>query len=142
MTERKVSIKKLKSMSSNAREEASEFWQDFRSFAFKGDVLDLAVGVVIGTAFNKIVQSLTNDVIMPIFGAVIGNSAFSDLYINLSNDQYANLSDATAAGAPVIKYGLFITNILDFFIIALSLYVVIRFVLRKRKEEKLEEAKK
>lgn len=112
------------------------FWQDFRAFAFKGDVIDLAVGIVVGGAFNKIVESLTKDVIMPVFGRILGNAAFSELYINLSDNVYANLAEATAAGAPVIKIGQFITTIVDFFIISLTIYVVLRFVLKqKRKEE-------
>src|SRR6185369_17160473 len=91
--------------------------------------------------FNKIVQSLTNDIIMPIFGKILGNSAFSDLYINLSDKQYSNLADAAADGAPIIRYGLFINSIIDFLIIALTLFIVLKFILRKKKEEEVKEVK-
>lgn len=140
MSEKKITKTELKSKSLiiSKREEATKFWQDFKDFAFKGDVLDLAIGVIIGGAFNKIVQSLTSDIIMPIFGRILGNMAFSDLYLNLGTESYNTLSEAVAAGAPVIKYGAFITNVLDFLIIAMSLYVAIRFVLGKRKEEAAE----
>lgn len=110
------------------------FWKDFSDFAVKGNVIDLAVGVVIGTAFNKIVQSLVTDIITPIIGRVIGNSAFADLYINLSGKAYENITQAIADGAPVIKYGSFISNILDFFIVAFSLFVVLKIFFRKKKE--------
>lgn len=123
------------------KEEISEFWNDFREFAFKGNVIDLAVGVIVATAFNKIVQSLTNDIIMPIFGKVLGNAAFSELYINLSSTDYATLAEATAAGAPVIKYGLFLTSILDFLIITLSLFIALRVILYSKRKEKEEDAK-
>lgn len=119
--------------------EISEFWNDFREFAFKGNVIDLAVGVIVATAFNKIVQSLTNDIIMPIFGKILGNAAFSELYINLSSTDYPTLAQATAAGAPVIKYGLFITSILDFLIITLSLFIALRVILHSKRKEKEEE---
>lgn len=114
---------------------AKEFWEGFKAFAFQGNVIDLAVGVIIGTAFNKIVQSLTSDIIMPIFGRILGNTAFSDLYINLGTESYASLADAVAAGAPVIRYGLFLTNVLDFLIIALSLYIALKVILGKKKQE-------
>lgn len=119
--------------------EINEFWNDFKEFAFKGNVIDLAVGVIVATAFNKIVQSLTNDIIMPIFGKVLGNAAFSELYINLSSTDYPTLAEATAAGAPVIKYGLFITSILDFLIITLSLFIALRIILHSKRKEKEEE---
>jgi large conductance mechanosensitive channel len=133
--QRIINREKVRQMKDRAGKNATDFWVDFRKFAFQGNVIDLAVGIIIGGAFNKIVQSLTNDIIMPIFGKLLGNVAFSDLYINLSDKQYATFSEAVAAGAPIIKYGQFINNILDFLIIALSLYVFLKVVLRKKQEE-------
>jgi len=100
----------------------------------------LAVGIVIGGAFNRIVQSLVNDIIMPIFGRIVGNAAFTSLYINLSTVPYANLAEAEAAGAPVIRYGIFITNVIDFFIVALSIFIILKIFFRRRRER--EEEKK
>ncbi len=137
----KIDTEKVKLIKENASRGASDFVEDFKEFAFKGNVIDLAVGVIIGGGFNKIVQSLTNDIIMPIFGKILGNAAFTDLYINLSDKHYDNLADATVDGAPIIKYGLFINSIIDFLIIALTLFVVLKFVLRKKKEEEVKEIK-
>lgn len=126
-----------KNKSQSLKNEAKDFLKNFKAFALKGDVLDLAIGVVIGGAFNKVVQSLTNDIIMPIFGKFLGNSSFSSLFINLSDKNYETLESAIAAGAPVIKYGLFITNILDFFIVSLTIFIVLRYILRKKAEDEL-----
>lgn len=117
------------------RAKSSTFIDDFKSFAFKGNVIDLAVGLIIGTSFNKIVSSLANDIIMPPVGKVLGNAAFKDLFINLADEPYSTLASAEAAGAPIIKYGLFITNIIDFIVVALTLFVVLRYVLKVKKEE-------
>lgn len=110
------------------------FWKEFREFALKGSVLDLAVGIIIGASFNSVVQSLVNDMIMPVFGQILGDAAFSELYINLSGGEYESLAHAVASGAAVIKYGLFITNLLNFFIVTLSLFVVLKIFFRKKKE--------
>lgn len=110
------------------------FWTEFRTFAFKGNVIDLAVGIIIGASFNTVVQSLVNDMIMPIFGKILGDVAFSSLYINLSGVEYDSLADAILAGAPVIKYGLFITNVINFVIVALSLFIILKFIFRKKME--------
>ncbi len=111
-------------------------WNDFKKFAMKGNVLDLAIGVVIGAAFGKIVASLVKDILMPIVGRIVGNVDFSNLYINISGQKFASFAEAQAAGAATINYGLFINNVLDFFIIAFSIFIVIRQLERfKRKEE-------
>lgn len=123
----KVDKKKIKN-------NAFSFWGEFRDFAIQGNIIDLAVGIVIGASFNKIVQSLVNDIIMPIFGKVLGNAAFSELYINLSEKEYSNLSEAVADGAAVIKYGVFLTNVIDFFIVALTIFIILKIFLRKKKE--------
>ena len=101
-------------------------WKEFREFAIKGNAIDLAVGVIIGAAFGKVVTSLVNDVIMPPIGLVLGNADFSKLYWNLSSTTYASLAEAEAAGAPVVRYGLFVNNVIDFLIVAFTIFLVIR----------------
>ena len=117
-------------------------WEEFKNFAMKGNVLDLAIGVVIGGAFGKIVTSLVDDIIMPIFGSLVGKVDFSNLYINLSGTNFNSLKEAKAAGAATINYGLFLNNIINFLIIAFSIFIVIRqankfrdFAIIKKKEE-------
>lgn len=112
-------------------------WNDFKKFALKGNVVDLAIGVVIGGAFGKIVTSLVNDIIMPIVGKLVGNADFSNIYINLSGTKYASFSEAQAAGAATINIGLFLNNVLDFLIIAFSIFIVIRQLNRFKKKEEV-----
>jgi large conductance mechanosensitive channel len=111
--------------------------KEFKEFAMRGNVIDLAVGVIIGAAFGKIVTSLVNDVIMPPIGLILGNVDFGDLFVNLSMSQtYASVAEAEAAGAPIIKYGMFINTILDFVIVAFVIFMVIRGINRlQRKRE-------
>jgi large conductance mechanosensitive channel len=109
--------------------------REFREFAMKGNVVDMAVGIIIGAAFGKIVSSLVNDVIMPPIGLLTGNMDFSQLFINLGDAPYASLEAAEAAGAPVIKYGIFINNILDFIIVAAAIFVAIRAMNRLRAKQ-------
>ncbi|MBD3109797.1 large conductance mechanosensitive channel protein MscL [Bacillus sp. AGMB 02131] len=112
-------------------------FKEFRTFINRGNVIDLAVGVVIGTAFGKIITSLVEDIIMPPIGLLVGKVDFTDLYINLSGKDYASLADAKAAGAATINYGLFINNIINFLIIAFCIFLVIRQLnkLTPKKEE-------
>jgi len=98
----------------------------------RGNVVDLAVGVIIGGAFGKIVSSLVTDIIMPPIGVLLGKVDFSNLYLNLSGTTYASLADAKAAGAATINYGLFINNVIDFVIMALVIFVLIKQVNRLR----------
>lgn len=114
----------------------NSFVDEFKEFAFKGNLIELAVGIIIGTAFNKLVQSLITDIIMPPIGKLLGNSAFTELYINLNETSYSSLSEATQAGAPVIKYGLFINELINFIILAITVFLVIKFVLKVKREEK------
>jgi large conductance mechanosensitive channel len=107
-----------------------DFWREFTAFALQGNVIDLAVGIVIGGAFNAIVQSLVKDVVMPIFGWALNGVAFDNLYVSLAGN-YDSLAEAQAAGAPVILYGVFITQVINFLIIALSVFVVLKFVMKK-----------
>ena len=110
---------------------------DFKTFINRGNVIDLAVGVVIGGAFGKIITSLVEDIIMPPIGLLIGKVDFTELYINLSGQDYKSLADAKAAGAATINYGLFLNNIINFLIIAFCIFVVIRQLnkMTKKKEE-------
>lgn len=101
-------------------------WEEFKKFAMKGNVLDLAIGVVIGGAFGKIVTSLVDDIIMPIVGSLVGRVDFSNLYINLSGENFNSLKEAKAVGAATINYGLFLNNVINFLIIAFSIFIVIR----------------
>lgn len=107
-------------------------WKEFKEFAMKGNVVDLAIGVVIGGAFSKIVTSLVNDIIMPVIGSLIGKVDFSNLYINLSGKEFNSLSEAQAAGAATINYGLFLNNLINFLIISFSIFIVIRQINRLR----------
>jgi large conductance mechanosensitive channel len=107
--------------------------QEFREFAFKGNVIDLAVGVIIGAAFGKIVSSLVSNIFMPIFGLVLGRVDFSNLFIVLNGQHVASLIEATDRGLPVFAYGLFINTVVEFLIIAFCLFIVIKQVNRFKK---------
>ncbi|MDI7275401.1 MAG: large conductance mechanosensitive channel protein MscL, partial [Anaerolineae bacterium] len=103
---------------------------EFKKFAMRGNVIDLAVGFIMGGAFGAIVNSLVNDVIMPPIGLVLGKIDFSSLFINLSGTPYASLAEAKAAGAATINYGLFINTVINFLIIAFVLFLLVRQVNR------------
>jgi large conductance mechanosensitive channel len=110
--------------------------KEFKEFAMRGNVIDMAVGIVIGAAFGKIVTSFVNDVIMPPIGLLMGNVDFSDLYINLGGGEFASLAAAQEAGAPIIRYGVFVNTILDFVIVAFAIFMVIRAMNKlKRKQD-------
>ena len=130
---------KDKVYSEKTKESVTGFWKEFQDFAIKGDVIDLAVGIIIGGAFNTVIQSLVNDIIMPIFGRILGDAAFSELFINLSDTHFDTLAEAVAAGAPVIKYGLFLTNVLNFLIVAFTIFLVLKFFFRRKKEVEKQE---
>lgn len=99
--------------------------KEFKEFAMRGNVLDMAVGIVIGAAFGKIVTSLVNDVIMPPIGLLMGNMDFSNMFANLGGE-FATVAAADEAGAPIIKYGLFINTVLDFIIVAFAIFLAIK----------------
>ena len=103
---------------------------EFKEFAAKGNVVDLAVGVIIGAAFGKIVTSLVNDIIMPPIGLAIGHVDFRNLFIALNGGSYASLADAQKAGAPTINYGVFLNTILEFLIVALAVFLLVRQINR------------
>ena len=113
--------------------------KEFREFAVKGNVLDMAVGIVIGAAFGKIVTSFVSDVLMPPIGLLMGKIDFSNLYINLSGQTYASLDAAKKAGDATINYGLFINTVLDFVIVAFAIFIVVRQVNRLKKVEESKE---
>ncbi len=102
--------------------------EEFKKFILRGNVVDLAVAVVIGGAFGKIIASLTNDVIMPPIGLLLGKVDFKELYINLSGTNYPSLKAATDAGAATINYGMFLNTIIEFLIIAFVLFLVIKAI--------------
>jgi large conductance mechanosensitive channel len=101
----------------------------------RGNVVDLAVGLVIGAAFGTIVNSLVNDIIMPPIGLVMGNVDFSDMFINLSGQDYPSLAAAREAGAPVIAYGAFINAVINFVIVAFAIFLVIKAMNRLRRQQ-------
>src|ERR1700733_2157468 len=108
--------------------------KEFRAFVARGNVVDLAVGVIIGAAFGKIVTSLVNDVIMPPIGLILGKVDFSNLFISLSDKHYDSLAAAKAAGAPTINYGMFINNIIDFMIVAFVIFLMVHQLNRMMKK--------
>jgi len=114
-------------------------WKEFKEFAVKGSVIDLAVGVMIGGAFGKIVTSLVNDVIMPPIGLLLGGIRFDDLFIALDGSSHATLEEAQAAGTPTINIGLFLNAVLDFLIIAGTIFLVVRQINRMRERLKKNE---
>jgi large conductance mechanosensitive channel len=104
--------------------------KEFRDFAARGNVIDLAVGVIIGAAFGKIVTSVVDDLIMPPIGMVLGRVDFKDLFVALNGGTYASLQAAKTAGAPVIAYGNFMNTVMQFLIIALVIFVMVRQINR------------
>jgi large conductance mechanosensitive channel len=107
--------------------------KEFKEFAMKGNVLDLAVGFILGAAFGKIVTSLVSDIIMPPIGLILGKVDFSSLFLNLSGKSYSSLAEAKAAGAATLNYGVFLNNIVDFLIVALAVFLLVRMVNRWNK---------
>jgi large conductance mechanosensitive channel len=107
--------------------------KEFREFAMRGNVIDMAVGIIIGAAFGKIVTSLVNDVIMPPIGRVMGGIDFTNIFINLSAGTFATLDEAKKAGAATINVGLFINTVIDFLIVAFAIFVVIKQLNRLKK---------
>ncbi len=109
-------------------------FKEFKEFAMKGNVVDLAIGVIIGGAFGKIVTSVVNDIVMPPIGLLMGKMDFSNLFVDLSGKGYESLKAAKDAGAPVISYGAFINTVLDFVIVAFVIFLVVKQINRLKKE--------
>lgn len=101
-------------------------WGEFRKFIARGNVLDMAVGIIIGAAFTTVVKSLVDDVIMPPIGRLTGGVDFSNLYVNLSGGEFATLADARKAGAATINYGVFLNNVISFLIVAFAVFLLVR----------------
>ena len=116
--------------------------KEFKDFAVKGNVIDMAVGIIIGGAFSPIVNSLVKDIIMPPIGYVLGNVDFSNLYIPITQTdvQYATLKDAQAAGVVSINYGLFINTLISFLIVSFAVFLLVKGINKLRAEKKVEEA--
>ncbi len=108
--------------------------KEFKEFALKGSVMDLAVGIIIGGAFQKIVTSIVNDILMPPIGLILGKVDFSNLYISLSGKHYATLAEAKAAGVSTLNYGLFLNNTIDFLIVAFVVFLLVKQVNRMRRQ--------
>lgn len=109
--------------------------KEFKEFAVRGNVIDMAVGIIIGTAFTGIVKALVDGVIMPPLGLMLGGVDFSQLFINLSETEYATLAEATAAAAPVIQYGAFIQTVVDFTIVAIAVFLMVKAINSLKKKE-------
>jgi large conductance mechanosensitive channel len=110
-------------------------WREFKQFIARGNVVDLAVGVIIGAAFGKIVTSFVNDILMPPIGLLLGNVDFTSLFITLSGGSYATLEEAQTAGAATINYGVFINTVIDFLIVAFVIFLLIKQVNRLKRPE-------
>lgn len=110
-------------------------WKEFKAFIMRGSVMDLAIGVIIGGAFGKIVSSLVDDILMPPIGLLLGGVNFNNLFINLGKTKYATLAQAQEAGAPTINYGLFINNLIYFIILAFIIFLLVKALNRLSKKE-------
>ncbi len=104
--------------------------KEFKAFAMRGSMLDLAIGIILGGAFGKIVTSLVNDVIMPPIGLLLGRVSFTGLFVSLTGQRYPSLAEAQAAGAPTINYGLFLNTIVDFILVALVIFQLVKQINR------------
>jgi len=108
-------------------------WKEFKEFVVRGNVMDMAVGIIIGAAFGKIVTSFVSDIIMPPIGLILGRVDFSSLFLNLSGTHYDSLAAAKAAAAPTINYGVFLNAVIDFLIVAFVIFLLVKQVNRLKK---------
>ena len=109
-------------------------WKEFKEFAMRGNVIDMAVGIIIGAAFGKIVSSLVEDMLMPPLGLILGKVDFSNLFLNLSGGDFKSLAEAKAAGAATLNYGVFLNNIISFLVVALAIFLLIKQLNRLKAE--------
>lgn len=109
--------------------------KEFKEFAVKGNAVDMAVGIIVGAAFGKIVTSIVNDVIMPPIGKLLGGVDFTGLFLNLGSETYATLADAKAAGAATLNYGAFLQTVVDFIIVAFAVFMLVKGINSLRKKE-------
>jgi large conductance mechanosensitive channel len=112
--------------------------KEFKEFIMRSNVMDLAIGIIIGAAFGKIVSSFVSDILMPPIGLLLGNVDFTNLFISLSGQSYKTLAEAKAAGAATINYGLFINAVIDFLIVAFVIFLIIRQINRMRRKREAE----
>ena len=131
LMQRKQDLRQLRTVTDKQQEDTT-MWKEFKEFIARGNVIDLAVAVIIGAAFGKIVTSLVEGVIMPPIGMALGKADFSNLFIDLSGQRPASLADAQLRGLPVITYGVLINDIVNFLIIALVVFLVVKAVNRLR----------
>lgn len=117
-------------------------FKEFKEFALKGNVMDMAVGIIIGAAFGKIVSSLVEDILMPPIGLLLGQVDFANLYLNLSGQQWGSLEAAKAAGAPVIRYGVFLNQTISFLFVAFAVFLLVKTINRLRREKVAEPTEK
>jgi len=110
-------------------------FKEFKEFAMRGNVLDMAVGIIIGAAFGRIITSFVEDILMPPIGLLIGKADFSGLFISLTGETYATLAAAKAAGAATINYGVFVNHVVNFLIVAFAIFILIRQVNRLKRAE-------
>lgn len=108
--------------------------KEFKEFASRGNVLDMAVGIILGAAFGKIVSSFVSDLLMPPIGLLLGKVDFSNLFLNLSGGSYSSLSEAKKAGAATLNYGVFVNSVIDFIIVAFAIFLLVRAVNRLRRD--------
>lgn len=141
-SKRQKVLQELRAMETKAehalhRAKENKILKEFREFAVRGNVIDLAIGIIIGAAFNKIVTSLVNDIIMPPIGLIIGRVDFSNLYIDLSGHRRASLAAAQAAGDPTINFGLFVNAVINFVIVAFAVFLLVKQINRMRRKGEL-----
>src|SRR5487761_307616 len=110
-------------------------WKEFKAFAMKGSVLDMAIGIIIGVAFGRIITSLVNDIIMPPLGLLLGHIDFSNFFVSLTSAHFNTLADAKKAGAAVIAYGQFVNTIINFIIVAFAMFLVVKWFTSMKKPE-------
>jgi large conductance mechanosensitive channel len=110
-------------------------FKEFKEFAMRGNVLDLAIGLIIGAAFGKIVTSVVNDILMPPLGMLMGKLDFTNLFISLNGQSYATLKAAKDAGAATLNYGMFINTVIDFVIVAFAIFILVRQINRMKRQE-------
>jgi large conductance mechanosensitive channel len=122
-------------MVSMQKNKEKAMFKEFKEFAMKGNVVDLAVGIIIGGAFGKIVSSFVGDILMPPIGLLLGKVDFTNLFISLSGKSFSTIQEAKAAGAPTLNYGLFFNTILDFVIVAFAIFIMIKQINRMKREE-------
>ena len=109
--------------------------KEFKAFAMRGNVMDMAVGIILGVAFGKIITSFVSDVVMPPIGLLLGKVDFSNLFIDLSGKSYATLAEAKAAGAATVKYGVFLNTVIDFIIVVFVIFLLVRQINRMKRQE-------